>query len=258
MDGCAKELPLDVISENNIQQNAQRTGDTAQLRIMQYNVKNCVNGDNIDEIADEILREAPQVVCLQELDYKSKRSNGKEILKLLAEEVSMNYAFYPAINFQGGLYGVGIMSVYPIESCQNTSLEVGKGEEGRTLAKAQITVNGITVDIFNTHLSFESLQSRQNQLSFINNAVIGSKSFVLCGDFNIGSYSELDAIKNVQAVNNQNTNYETFIQGDDESSLFLGIDNIIVSGDAKIINSKMEHTSVSDHNYLVADVSFSG
>lgn len=251
--GCGQEVPLDMIGENLA---ASVTADTDNIviRVMQYNVKNCDLGEKIDEVAEEIKKEAPQVVCLQELDWGADRSDGLEILKLLAQKVSMNYMFYPTIHFRGGLYGIGIMSVYPLENCVILPLAVEKGEEGRTLAKAQIRVNDTVIDIFNTHLSFESVESRQNQLSVLNAATSNSAHFILCGDFNINDFSELKVLENAQAVNNAQTDYQTYIPSADEADLFLGIDNILTANSMHIQNSYMVKTQVSDHNMLVADI----
>ena len=244
-------MPLEMIGENMIstEASAQET-----VRVLQYNVKNCDNGQKIQEIAAEIQREAPQIVCLQELDWCAKRSKEQEVLKLLAEQLSMNYLFIPSMQFEGGLYGIGILSVYPLENSTRIPLSVQKGEEARVLVKTTVDINGKTVEILNTHLSFESTESRQNQFAVLRENTDAAERFILCGDFNVGSYSEFDALGAVQTVNNAEPNYRTYVPTAGETDSFLGLDNIVVSADMQIQSSRMIKTTVSDHNMLVADI----
>lgn len=224
------------------------------LRIVQFNVKNCNKGADIDGIAAEIKEQSPDVVFLQELDWDVPRSDNKEVLKLLAEELKMNYAFFSAIQLDGGEYGVGILSAYPFSETESYPLPVKKGDEGRVLARAQIIVNGEKINLFNTHLSFENTNKRLEQLEFVSEKISGSEKFILCGDFNAESYSEYEKLQNATLVNNTETNYMTFAGDDEPDGYFRGIDNIVLSKNFEVLNSKMVETKISDHNMLVAEI----
>lgn len=225
-----------------------------KITVMQFNVKNCDKGDKIDEIAAEIKEHSPDLVFLQELDLNVRRSDKKEVLKLLAEKLKMHYAFFSAIPLEGGDYGVGILSVYPLNDCQNEALPTREQDEGRILAQAKITVNGETIHLFNTHLSFEDKDKRLEQLDFISQKINSVDKFILCGDFNVESYSEFEYLQNSQTVNNPDTNYQTFNGDDVNDNAFRGIDNIAVSQNFKVLNNKMIKTAVSDHNMLIAEI----
>ncbi|MDD4514380.1 endonuclease/exonuclease/phosphatase family protein [Massilibacteroides sp.] len=83
------------------------------LRIMSYNVKNCSGMDNVTDyqrIADVINRVTPDVVAVQELDSATQRSQGVFVLKELAERTLKHWTYAPAIDYQGGRYGVGVLS----------------------------------------------------------------------------------------------------------------------------------------------------
>lgn len=83
------------------------------LRVMSYNVRNCKGMDTITDfqrISDVINRVAPDVVAVQELDSGTVRNQGVFILKEIAERTLMHYTYGPAIDYQGGKYGVGILS----------------------------------------------------------------------------------------------------------------------------------------------------
>lgn len=228
--------------------------EATSLKIMQFNVKNCDEGKKISEIAAEIKEQSPDLVFLQEIDMKVRRSRKKEVLKLLAEKLQMHYAFFSAIPLEGGDYGVGILSVYPLENCQNEALPTREEDEGRILARAQITVNGETIHIFNTHLSYENKDKRFEQFDFVSQKINAEDKFILCGDFNVESYSEFERLQNVTLVNNPDTNYQTFLGDDVTKNNFKGIDNIVLSKNFKLLNSEMVKTAVSDHNMLTAEI----
>lgn len=83
------------------------------LRIMSYNVHNCIGLDNVrdyNRIANIIKQAAPDVVALQELDSITQRNDGVYALKELETLTGMHGLFASAIPFQGGSYGIGLLS----------------------------------------------------------------------------------------------------------------------------------------------------
>lgn len=190
------------------------------------------------------------MVCLQEVDRNVKRSGGRDELQALANELGMNYVFFPAIRLQGGTYGVGILSVYPLKDCEMVPLETRREDEDRVLASAAIQVNGQTIKIYNTHLSFEDTDQRQKQWAFLQQE---THPFVLTRDFNITDIAEFSNLTGVTAVNNAQTRYETYL-GDGSGGGMLYIDNIFVSDKLTVANHRLANTTVSDHRPLVAEI----
>ena len=87
--------------------------DASELRIMSYNVRNAKGMDNKTDyarVADVIKKENPDVVAIQELDKETKRSKGVDVLGELAKLTDMTPSFGPAIEYQGGQYGIGVLS----------------------------------------------------------------------------------------------------------------------------------------------------
>ena len=83
------------------------------LRVMSYNVRNCRGMDEVvdyQRVADIMNRVDPDVIAVQELDSASVRSNGVFALKELADRTRMYYTYGPSIDYQGGKYGIGILS----------------------------------------------------------------------------------------------------------------------------------------------------
>lgn len=96
--------------------NAQKTIEPKEentLRVMSYNVRNCRGMDEVidyQRIADIMNRVNPDVIAVQELDSASIRNNGVFALKKLSDRTHMFYTYGPSIDYQGGKYGIGILS----------------------------------------------------------------------------------------------------------------------------------------------------
>ena len=101
---------------------------------MSYNIR---NGRGIDEVSKlervitAIQKQAPDVIALQEVDSVTERCHGEYILGTIADSTGMYASYAPAIDFQGGKYGVGILSKEKPVSCKHFQLP-GR-EEQRTL-----------------------------------------------------------------------------------------------------------------------------
>ena len=87
---------------------------SADMKLMSYNVLHCAGADNkidIARTASVINREAPRFVGLQELDcMAAKRSGGVDQPAELGRLTGMYATFAQAIPFQGGGYGVAVLS----------------------------------------------------------------------------------------------------------------------------------------------------
>ena len=83
------------------------------LKLMSYNIRNAKGMDNVrnvQRIANVIINEMPDVVAIQEIDSMTTRSNQTYVLGEIAERTQMYANYAPAISFQGGKYGIGILS----------------------------------------------------------------------------------------------------------------------------------------------------
>ena len=93
------------------QEKGDAAGDT--LRLMSYNIR---NGRGMDDATDlrrvaEAIREArPDVVAVQEVDSATERSGRVDVSRWLGERVSLYHTYAPAIEFEGGKYGVAVLS----------------------------------------------------------------------------------------------------------------------------------------------------
>jgi endonuclease/exonuclease/phosphatase family metal-dependent hydrolase len=86
---------------------------TFNLKILSYNVRNCRGLDNrtdFQRTADVINRIGADCVALQELDSATLRLNNAVALNELASRTKMFPTYNGSINYQGGKYGIGILT----------------------------------------------------------------------------------------------------------------------------------------------------
>src|SRR5215510_3662528 len=97
-----------------------------RLRVMTYNIHVGVGMDkklDLQRIADVINKEKPDLVGLQEVDRGVKRTEGKDEISELAAMTKMDYAFAHNLDYQGGMYGVAILSRYLIKNIDHRMYE---------------------------------------------------------------------------------------------------------------------------------------
>ena len=215
-----------------------------KLKIGSYNIKNGALVDHDFEIlANDILDNDLDIVGFQEVDQNSERNKFQDTMDLLGEETGYHYYFAPAIPYSTGYYGNGLLSKYPIVSCETINITVfDPNEEARCLLHAKIDVGGTILDFFVTHLNSSTAEKA---LKEINEHTSESEMFVLAGDYN---YSNFDffkkTFKNAQLAH---TTLHTTGGGHQ-------FDNFVLSKSIKCENTKVVDTQHSDHYLLISDI----
>ena len=157
------------------------TASFAQVRLMSYNIRNGVGMDdvrNLDRTASVISRIAPDAVAVEEVDSVTGRSGGVYVLGALAEKLGMHATYSPAIDYDGGRYGIGLLS--RTEPLSVKRLPLPGREEERTILIAEFPEYVYCV----THLSLTEAD-RDASLPIIIEAVKGfDKPVFMAGDFN--------------------------------------------------------------------------
>ncbi len=224
-----------------------RTNNKITLRVGSYNIKaGSFVGFDISKLAAEIESHRLDLVGLQEVDMGTARSGGIDTMKLLAGSAGYeHYRFARAIDYRGGQYGTGILSRYPIVAFEVIQLHSGSAE-GRSVGHAIVEVNRVSIDFFNTHLSYESAYLRTVQFAQLSELTKKCGTYVLTGDFNTAECREFSVFKKSILVN-INT-YPTF------PSSCRGIDNIVLSNNWRVTASGMGAPGNSDHNLLWAEI----
>jgi endonuclease/exonuclease/phosphatase family metal-dependent hydrolase len=151
------------------------------LRLMTYNIKNANGMDDVcdfQRIADVINHIHPEVVALQELDSMTHRSGQKYVLGEIAGRTQMHAYFAPAIDYDGGKYGIGLLTKEIPVSLKTMTLP------GREEARALIMAEFDNYIYCCTHLSLTE-EDRMASLELIKDfAAAHKKPFFLAGDLN--------------------------------------------------------------------------
>src|SRR5918993_3153708 len=140
------------------------------LKILSYNIHHCNPPSagtliDVDTIAGVIRKLSPDLVALQEVDVKTKRSGGIDQAQLLAEKTGMKSYFFKAIDHDGGEYGVAILTKLTVSNFKQYKLPTVAESKGEPRILATVTLkgkNGEELVFACTHLDAQS--NPQNRL----------------------------------------------------------------------------------------------
>lgn len=198
---------------------------------------------------------------IQEVDMFTSRNNYDMLQSFLDGGYYTSAYFQKSIDYGGGEYGIGTVSVYPFSDTGGEALPGTEGIEGRSYSRVQFEKNGYEVALYNTHLSFERYESRSEQIQAILEVMDADPTpyKILTGDFNTNvSKSEFDPfLENYNIANGKDgVWFETVINEDPDNTDSLCIDNIITTRNIKVKNVEMYESGLSDHNLLYAECEF--
>lgn len=222
------------------------------LRIMSYNIRNCRGLDNIYDIqrtADVIRNSDADIIAIQEVDSVTRRSKGVDIADTLAILCKMHAYYSTAIEYDGGKYGVAILSRKKAIATYRAALP-GR-EEKRTILIAEYP----ELTFACTHLSLNE-EDRMASLEIIDSiAKECKKPFIIAGDLNDNPQSpfikELSRNWKIIAPNEEPT-----FPADkpnvtiDYIAAIKECERDIESVDSKVI----EEPTVSDHRPIVTTI----
>ncbi len=164
--------------------------DAKPVRVVCWNIRRCVGMDHKSDMARTvavIARQNPDVVMLQEVDQGTRRSSGVDQPAELAKLTGMQVVFGKAMPFDGGGYGLAILSKHPIKSSRVHPLP-GKGEP-RIAFEALIPVNGKDIRFINTHFDLDAGDRIKQAEALIKLGLESAVPTILAGDFNAAPQS---------------------------------------------------------------------
>jgi endonuclease/exonuclease/phosphatase family metal-dependent hydrolase len=157
-----------------------------ELRLLSWNLHHGVGEDNnldLDRIAALIREQKPDLVALQEVDNKCRRSNSVHQAAELARLTGLHFAFGKAMDHDGGEYGQAILSRFPIGDTQVHRLP-GEGEP-RIAFEAEVTIDGKPLRMITVHLDHQEDARRLTQAETLAKALENHhEPMILAGDFN--------------------------------------------------------------------------
>lgn len=161
-----------------------------RIKVMSFNIA-AGKLASLQELADVIKAEKPDIVGLQELDYKTNREIGiasnkrKDYLTELAYLTGMQGIFFPAIDYKGGKYGIGVLTSHSFNKTKGELLPHAAGEQ-RVVGYTRIDMASIgELSFLVTHLDMSSQENGLNQAKMIDQLfVTDNHPKILVGDMN--------------------------------------------------------------------------
>lgn len=158
------------------------------LRVVSYNIKHGRGNDNVvnlDRTAAVLRTLQPDIVGLQEVDDLATRSGGVPQAERLGQSLGMHHAFGRFMDFQGGAYGMAILSRHPIVATESVRLPDGNEPRVALAVEVQLPSNR-RLTIVNVHFDWVGDDKfRFAQASALTRYLDALKTpYVLLGDFN--------------------------------------------------------------------------
>jgi endonuclease/exonuclease/phosphatase family metal-dependent hydrolase len=169
-------------------------GGKASMRLLSYNIRHGEGMDNqvdLSRSANLISRLNPDVAFLQELDRGTERTGRVDQMRELGALTGLQPAFGKFMDFQGGVYGMGILSRYPLKASANHPLP--PGSEPRSALAVRVEIPGshqemlcVGIHLFDTPK--ERLAQAQTLVELFKDETV---PVILGGDFNSDPDSEV-------------------------------------------------------------------
>ena len=156
--------------------------ETFTVRVGSYNIHNAVGMDDkldFDRIAKVIDDMDIDAIAIQELDSATERSNGLIVLDELAKRTNMVGTFNASIDFSGGKYGNGILTMK--KPLNTKAIALPGREEERSLLIVEMEDYVFCC----THLSLNEADRQESMILIEQQArKYTSKPVLLAGDLN--------------------------------------------------------------------------
>lgn len=171
---------------------AQEKSST-ELRVLCYNVHHCSppslkGGIDIEAIAGVINKLKPDLVALQEIDVNTQRSGkGIDQAKELGRLTGLNAFFVKTIDYEGGEYGIAILSRFPLKESLGFELPMEHNAAGEPRGVAAVLIEpkeGKTIAFASTHFDLKE-ENKELQINAITDYMRDVNiPVILAGDFN--------------------------------------------------------------------------
>jgi endonuclease/exonuclease/phosphatase family metal-dependent hydrolase len=150
-------------------------------RVMTWNIHGAIGRNprfDLLRVIDLILRAAPDVIALQEVDSR----RGEDSFSLLQDRLGKHGIGAKTIVTQDGDYGQMLISRWPLGDTQISDISMGEFEPRRAIRAMVATPFG-PLRVVATHLGL-SIRERQGQARLLRQLIAGGGTTVLLGDFN--------------------------------------------------------------------------
>jgi len=176
---------------------AQQSTDSERIiRILSYNIFHgeTLNHDfDLERIAGVIRSVSPDIVALQEVDFRTNRARNMDLVTRLGYLTDMLPLFGRAMEYDDGEYGEGILSRFTFKETRNNPLPHSPKNEPRAALEVLVELpSGDEIVFIGTHLDHTRDQTdRIVQAKRLNRLFKRNKKpTILAGDLNATPESE--------------------------------------------------------------------
>lgn len=244
-----------------------------EFTVVSYNLHSGgATQEMMDKAREQIDASGADIAGLQEVDRDGSGRAGDKMISTLTSGAMNNYFFAPTMSYYFG-EDYGIMTTTRHEMAGSFSLFLPFPYEHLTLSNAQIeprvvtrtliTIDGVQVAAYNTHLDYtgetmpDGTLLRRAQMQFVYELMLTDPCpyQILTGDFNVGGWDDffvfMSSDKYALSSTPENPIASFFTDGDKNKPAY--IDNIIYSKDSlQLIQAFNTESDLSDHLMLTA------
>ena len=158
------------------------------LTVVSYNICHAEGMDgeiNTKRIADLLAKTNADLISLQEVDKGCNRSEKRDIAKEIASQLKMFYTFGKFMDYDGGEYGMAVLSRFPINKTIRHQLPTGT--EPRCALEIQVQTDFLSspLSFIGIHNEWKQDRIRLKQVQTLTNSLQNyTHPIILSGDFN--------------------------------------------------------------------------
>lgn len=244
----------------------QRSREVETIRVMTYNVHSCVGMDgklSPARIARVIEQCDADVIALQELDVRRKRSGEIDQAHVIAKLVEMDHHFHPVIRLAEEQFGDAVLSHLPMNLVRCGALprlNDPPALEPRGAIWVELLLNGHPIQLINTHLGLKPPERLMQIEELLGPNWLAhpdcERPLILCGDLNANPFSKsyrllASKLRDAQCGLNGHRPRATFFS----NAPFNRIDHVFVSPGVQVQKIEVLRNNLtrvaSDHLPLV-------
>ncbi len=230
-----------------------------KLRIMTYNIhsgRDAWGRLDLAAIGEFIQTLKPDILALNEVRMRTSDVNGDEQARTLAAQLGMNWTFAPAIPYMGGLYGIAVLSRFPVVLAEYWPVKPVPEEEreryyeDRVLLRAVVDA-GRPVAVYTSHYGLSHAE-RVNAVDLtLAHVKDETNPVVFMGDLNMEPDDPLiSRLKAEMTDSAEGRSFLTFSADKPE----IRIDYLFLRGPFRVLDAFAPVSTASDHLPHVTDV----